>query len=101
MVGAAADEVHHLGAVTPLETKHVEEERGLVRHVGAVEHHMRELGWPRAIVYRRGMAGDVGLDAERMALGRAHAEAIAAALTLRQRPRFSGHFGTQRLGLRV
>src|SRR2546423_15340735 len=99
MVGAAADEVHHLSAVAPLEAKHVEEERGLVRHVGAVEHHMRELGWPRAIVDRRGMAGDVGRYAERMAPGRAHTEAVAPPPTRRPRLRVSGPFSAPRPGL--
>ena len=98
MIGGAAHEFHHVGGVAQAETERLDEEGALVVGAAGVEHHVRELGRARAVGPPVGQAVDVGGDEDRLALGRAQREAVAAAVVARQR---GGRLHARPMGLRL
>ncbi len=91
VIRAAAQELHHVRAVGKLEAEHVDEKRHLVVGARAVEHDMADLGRPRAVEHGVGMLHAVGRDAHRQPVGRAEAEAVAAAGAAVERRRIVRH----------
>ena len=83
------------------EAEQVLEERGLRVDLGAVEHHVGELGRARAIRDDVRVLGDVGRDRHRQSLGRPETEAVAAARGARQLGELGQGVGAVRLGLGV
>ena len=101
MVGAAADEVHHLSGVAALEAEQVDEELRLLIDPCAVEHHVGDLQRPRAVIDHIGMLRHLGGDVEHVAFRRAELEAVAAARARRQLRRRARDMGAEGLGLGV
>jgi hypothetical protein len=68
MVGAAADELHHVGRVAQAKPEHIAEKRKLLPDIGTVDNDVRQVPGTRYVDYRPVMLHDTRRNAERLAV---------------------------------